>query len=100
MLVLTSAITILRGGTAVAHAEEGGGGGGGATPNEGKKSWVIFCPNIIPGKLVRVRVYCNFASYSDADLLHIIKPSTVYIKPACPPATVCRGGMPVPAHHV
>jgi tRNA/tmRNA/rRNA uracil-C5-methylase (TrmA/RlmC/RlmD family) len=74
-LVLTSAIPILRGGTAVAHVEEGEGGGGGAAPNKGKKSWVFFCPNIIPGKLVRVRVYCNFASYSNANLLHVIEPS-------------------------
>jgi tRNA/tmRNA/rRNA uracil-C5-methylase (TrmA/RlmC/RlmD family) len=74
-LVLISAIPILRGGTAVAHVEEGEGGGGGAAPNKGKKSWVFFCPNIIPGKLVRVRVYCNFASYSNANLLHVIEPS-------------------------
>ncbi len=97
MLVLILAILISRGGTAVAHVEEGGGGGGGATPNKGKKSWVFFCPNIIPGKLVRVRVYCNFVSYSDANLLHVIKPSADCIEPRCPPGTVCGGGMPVPA---
>jgi tRNA/tmRNA/rRNA uracil-C5-methylase (TrmA/RlmC/RlmD family) len=82
------------------HVEEGEGGGGGAAPNEGKKSWVVFCPNVIPGKLIRVRVYCNFVSYSDADLLHVTKPSTDCIKPACPPETMCRGGMPEPAHCV
>ena len=62
MLVLSLAIPIWRGGTAVAHVEEGEGGGGGAAPNKGKKSWLVFCPNIIPGKLIRVRVYCNFVS--------------------------------------
>ena len=98
--MLTSAIPILRGGTAATHVEEGEGGGGGAAPNEGKKSWVVFCPNVIPGKLVRVRVYCNFASYSNANLLHVIKPSADCIKLACPPATVCGGGMPAPAHRV
>ncbi len=42
-------------------------------------------------KIIRARVYCNFASYSDADLMHIIKPSVDHIKQACPPATVCGG---------
>jgi tRNA/tmRNA/rRNA uracil-C5-methylase (TrmA/RlmC/RlmD family) len=60
----------------------------------------VFCPNVIPGELVRVRVYRNFLSYSDADLLQVIKPSANRIKLACPPATVCGVGMPVPAHHV
>ncbi len=98
--MLTSAIPISRGGTAVAHVEEGEGGGSGAAPNEGKKSCVFLCPNIIPGKLIRVRVYCNFVSYSNAGLLHIIKPGTDHIEPACPPATECGGGMPVPAHRI
>jgi tRNA/tmRNA/rRNA uracil-C5-methylase (TrmA/RlmC/RlmD family) len=94
----TLAIPIWTGGTAVAHVEEGERGGGGATPNKGKKSRVVFCPNIIPSELVRVRAYRNFASYSNADLLHVIKPSADCIKPACPPATVCEKGMPAPAY--
>ncbi len=42
-------------------------------------------------EIVGARVYRNFASYSDADLIHIIKPSTDRIKQACPPATMCGG---------
>ncbi len=81
----------IEGGTAVACVEEGEGGGGGTTPKEEKKLWVVFCPNVIPGELVRVRVYRNFASYSDADLLHVIEPSADRIEPVCPLATVCGG---------
>jgi hypothetical protein len=62
LLVLTSGILISRGGTAVAHVEEGEGGGGGAAPNKGTKSWVVFYPNIIPRELVKMRVYRNFTS--------------------------------------
>jgi tRNA (uracil-5-)-methyltransferase len=42
-------------------------------------------------EIVRARVYCSFASYSDANLMHIIKPSTDCIEQACPPATLCKG---------
>jgi tRNA/tmRNA/rRNA uracil-C5-methylase (TrmA/RlmC/RlmD family) len=42
-------------------------------------------------KIVRARVYCNFASYSNANLMHIIEPSADPIKQACPPATVYEG---------
>jgi tRNA/tmRNA/rRNA uracil-C5-methylase (TrmA/RlmC/RlmD family) len=83
--------TSIDGGTAVEYVEEGEGGGGGTAPKEGKKVWVVFCPNVIPGELVRVRLYRNFASYSDADLLHVIEPSADRIEPACPLATVCGG---------
>jgi hypothetical protein len=61
-LVLTLGIPISRGGTAVTHVEKGEGGGGGAAPNKGAKSCVFLCPNIIPGELVKVRVYHNFTS--------------------------------------
>ncbi len=80
------------GGTAAAHVEEGEGGGGGATPNKEKKSWVVFCPNVIPGELVRVRVYRNFASYSNANLLHIIKPKRGLHQTGVPPGNRVRGG--------
>jgi hypothetical protein len=42
-------------------------------------------------KIVRAMVYRNFASYSDADLMHIIEQSTDRIKQVCPPVTVCGG---------
>ena len=57
---------------------------------EGKK-WVVFIPNVIPGEIVRVRIYRNYASYSDADLLQIIEPSPDRIEPKCSLATICGG---------
>jgi tRNA/tmRNA/rRNA uracil-C5-methylase (TrmA/RlmC/RlmD family) len=72
-----------------AVAREDGEGGGRA--EEGPRKWVVFCPNVIPGELVRVRIYRNFASYSDADLLQIIEPSADRVEPACSLATVCGG---------
>jgi len=60
------------------------------SPNEPKK-WVIFIPNVIPGELVQVRIYRNYASYSDADLLQIIEPSLDRIEPKCELATICGG---------
>lgn len=56
-----------------------------------KKKWVIFVPNVIPGELVLVKIYRNYASYSDADLLQIIEPSPDRIEPPCSLATICGG---------
>lgn len=59
--------------------------------NNDAKKWVIFVPNVIPGEQVKVRVYRNYASYSDADLLEIIEPSPDRIEPKCSLATICGG---------
>ena len=56
-----------------------------------KKKWVIFVPNVIPGELVRVRIYRNFPTYSDSDLLEIIEPSGDRVEPKCSLATLCGG---------
>ncbi|KAL7541343.1 hypothetical protein ACHAXR_010828 [Thalassiosira sp. AJA248-18] len=53
--------------------------------------WVVFVPNVIPGELVQIRIYRNYASYSDADLLQIIEPSPDRIEPQCSLATICGG---------
>ncbi|KAL7553055.1 hypothetical protein ACHAWF_016303, partial [Thalassiosira exigua] len=58
---------------------------------EKQVKWVIFVPNVIPGELVRVRIYRNYASYSDADLLEIIEPSKDRIEPRCSLASICGG---------
>ena len=56
-----------------------------------KKKWVIFIPNVIPGETVRIRVYRNYASYSDADLMEILEASPDRIEPKCSLATICGG---------
>jgi tRNA/tmRNA/rRNA uracil-C5-methylase (TrmA/RlmC/RlmD family) len=63
--------------------------GDATTPKE--KRWVIFIPNVIPGESVRIRIYRNHATYSDADLLEILTPSEDRIEPRCDLATVCGG---------
>ena len=37
--------------------------------------WVVMVPFVIPGELVKVRIYRNHSHYSEADLLEIIEPS-------------------------
>jgi len=59
--------------------------------NSEQKKWVIFVPNVIPGELVSVRIYRNYATYSDADLLQIIEPSSDRIEPQCSLAKICGG---------
>ena len=60
-------------------------------PNDDPKKWVIFVPNVIPGEKVRIRIYRNYATYSDADLLEIIEASPDRIEPVCELANKCGG---------
>ena len=45
--------------------------------------WVVFVPYVLPGELVRARVYRNDRGHSRADLLEVLKPSAARVKPAC-----------------
>ena len=56
-----------------------------------QRDWVIFVPNVIPGELVRIRIYRNQPSYSEADLLEIVEPSPNRVIPQCKFADVCGG---------
>lgn len=56
-----------------------------------KKGWVVFVPNTIPGETVRCKVYRNFGSYSDADLLEVVDESRHRVKAPCPLAEECGG---------
>mmetsp|Transcript_4722 Transcript_4722/g.10818 ORF Transcript_4722/g.10818 Transcript_4722/m.10818 type:complete len:558 (-) Transcript_4722:178-1851(-) len=61
--------------------------------------WEFRVPLVMPGELVRVRIFKNFksekpgqeAGYSEADLIEIIKPSPERIEPRCPLAGSCGG---------
>jgi tRNA (uracil-5-)-methyltransferase len=58
------------------------------TPNR----WVVMTPNVIPGELVRVRIFRNFKSYSEADLVEILEPNVEdRVLPKCPLANECGG---------
>jgi len=61
--------------------------------------WEVRVPLVLPGELVRVRIFKNFksetseqnAGYSEADLVEILRPSPERIKPKCPLAGSCGG---------
>ena len=62
-------------------------------------SWEVRVPLVLPGELVRVRIFKNFqsedpeqdAGYSEADLVEILKSSPERIQPKCPLAGTCGG---------
>jgi len=53
--------------------------------------WEIRVPLVLPNELVRVRIFKNFDTYSEADFLEVIKSSPERIKPRCPLAGKCAG---------
>ena len=67
-----------------------------ATDNEVKpvRKWVIFVPGTIPGETIEARIFRNHKSYSDADLVSIVKPSLKHerIETVCPLASTECGG--------
>jgi tRNA/tmRNA/rRNA uracil-C5-methylase (TrmA/RlmC/RlmD family) len=63
------------------------------------EGWEVRVPLVMPGELVRVRIFKNFhsenpeqtAGYSEADLVEILRPSPERIQPRCPLAGSCGG---------
>ena len=53
--------------------------------------WVVMVPFVIPGELVKVRIYRNHSHYSDADLLEIIEASEYRVIPECDLFSACGG---------
>ena len=53
--------------------------------------WVIMTPFALPGERVKVRIYRNNKSYSEADLVQVIRPSPDRIDPICPVFQQCGG---------
>ena len=53
--------------------------------------WVVMVPNVIPGELIRCRVFRNYPKHSDADLLEVIEPSPHRVVPRCELAGICGG---------
>lgn len=48
-------------------------------------------PNVIPGETVRVRIFRNFANYSEGDCVEILARSPDRVEPACALARDCGG---------
>jgi tRNA (uracil-5-)-methyltransferase len=61
--------------------------------NTNDKLWVIMVPNVIIGELVKVRVFRNYASYSEADLVEVLEydGNQSRVEPLCPLAQDCGG---------
>ena len=55
------------------------------------KQWVIMVPGVVPGERVCVRVFRNFPSYSEADLVRVLEASEDRVSPVCPLAQDCGG---------
>ena len=53
--------------------------------------WVVFVPYVLPGEKVRARVFRNFATYSEADLIEVLEPSPDRVEPVCPHFGECGG---------
>lgn len=56
-----------------------------------KGNWVVMVPNVIPGETIIAKVYRNFNTYSEADLVEIVKASPNRVKPPCPFFDECGG---------
>lgn len=60
--------------------------------NNSKKPWVVMISNVIPGELVKCRVFRNFKGHSEADLVSIVEASPHRVdEPKCPLFGVCGG---------
>lgn len=53
--------------------------------------WVVFVPYVLPGEKVRARVFRNFSTYSEADLIEVLVPSPDRVEPVCPHFGECGG---------
>ena len=53
--------------------------------------WVIMVPLVLPGEKVKVKIYRNFSSYSEADLVDVIFSSPDRVKAPCEHFTECGG---------
>ena len=57
---------------------------------DGRK-WVVMVPLVLPGEKVKVKIFRNHSSYSEADLVEVIFSSPDRVKPPCKYFTVCGG---------
>ena len=60
------------------------------TLQDGRK-WVIMVPLVLPGEKVKVKIFRNHSTYSEADLVDIIFSSPDRVKPPCEYFAICGG---------
>ena len=63
----------------------------GGGENLSRRTWVVMVPWVLPGELVRVGVFRNHSSWSEADLLAVEAPSPHRVVPPCPHFGACGG---------
>lgn len=54
-------------------------------------NWVIFVPFALPGDVVEVKVWRNGKTYSEADLVKVVRPSPDRVEPKCVLFGTCGG---------
>ncbi len=57
----------------------------------GEDGWVVMVPFALPEERVKVRIFRNFANYSEGDLVEVIKPSPHREEPRCDLFGTCGG---------
>jgi tRNA/tmRNA/rRNA uracil-C5-methylase (TrmA/RlmC/RlmD family) len=67
-----------------------GSGVGRYTLPDGQR-WVVMVPLALPGEIVKVKIFRNFKSYSEGDLIEILNPSKDRVKPECEYFEICGG---------
>ena len=55
------------------------------------KGWVIQVPFVLPGEIVRVRIFRNHKNYSSADCIEILEQSASRTNPVCEIFGECGG---------
>lgn len=53
--------------------------------------WVVMVPFALPGEQVLARIHRNHKNYSEADFVHVIKPSEHRVEAVCPIFEKCGG---------
>lgn len=48
-------------------------------------------PSVVPGELVKVKIFRNYKTYSEADLVEIVEPNPNRVEPQCPLFEKCGG---------
>ena len=56
-----------------------------------ERLWVVMVPHVLVGETVRVSIFRNMKSYSEADLVEIVEASPERVTPKCPLAGTCGG---------
>jgi predicted RNA-binding protein with TRAM domain len=55
------------------------------------QQWVVMIPLALPGETVKVKVFRNYKSYSEADLVEVLTSSPDRVKPECEYFEICGG---------